>query len=389
MQLAGIRVVDLTRIISGPFCTQLLADLGAEVIKVETPEGDPLRAQGECVAGLSWYFAAYNRNKRSIVLDLRQEAGRAALAGLLADADVLAENFRPGVLAEMGFTEARLRAINPRLVTVSVNGFGRDGPMAERPAFDFIAQAMSGFMAVTGEPGGGPLRAGPPISDLVAGLYAALGVCAALLRRERAGNAETAGGEAVSVAMTDALMSFLSYFAADWLATGKPPLRSGNDHPLVAPYGLFATSDGEIAIAPSNDAVYRRLLQALDLEALRDHPDFATNALRMRHRASINALVGAKLALQPRAHWLAVLNAAGVPCGLVQGLGEALESPQAQHQQMVIEAEHPGHGVVRMLGFPIKFAAAPCQLRLPAPALGADTEAVLGAGLAPRAAIPP
>lgn len=365
MQLEGIRVIDLTRIISGPFCTQLLADLGAEVIKVETPDGDPLRAQGEKVNGLSWYFASYNRNKRSVVLDLRSDAGREALAQLIAGADVLAENFRPGVLAEMGFGPNRLHALNPRLITVSVNGFGTDGPIADRPAFDFIAQAMSGFMAVSGPADGSPLRAGPPVSDLVAGLYAALAVCAALIRRVRTGEGETA-----SVAMTDALMSFLSFFAADWLATGKPPARTGNDHPLAAPYGLFAASDGEIAVAPSTEAIYRKLLDALDLSELKDHPDFATNTLRVRHRARINAIIGAKIAPHPRAHWLDALNAAGVPCGLVHGLGEALESPQARHQEMVLEVEHPGRGAVRMLGFPMKFAKAPCELRRPAPELG-------------------
>ena len=365
MQLVGIRVIDLTRIISGPFCTQLLADLGAEVIKVETPDGDPLRAQGEKVNGLSWYFASYNRNKRSVVLDLRTEAGRASLARLIETADVLADNFRPGVLAEMGFGPDRLRALNPRLIVVSVNGFGTDGPLAARPAFDFIAQAMSGFMAVTGPAEGPPLRAGPPISDLVAGLYAALGVCAALNRRARTGE-----GETVSVAMNDALMSFLSYFAADWLATGKPPARTGNDHPLATPYGLFAASDGEIALAPSTEAIYRKLLDALELAEIKDHPDFATNALRVRHRARINAIIGAKIALRPRAHWLETLNAAGIPCGLVHGLGEALESAQTRHQRMVLEVEHPEHGMVRMLGFPLKFTQAPCELRWPAPGLG-------------------
>jgi crotonobetainyl-CoA:carnitine CoA-transferase CaiB-like acyl-CoA transferase len=373
MQLDGIRVIDLTRIISGPFCTALLADLGAEVIKVETPEGDPLRAQGEIVNGLSWYFALYNRNKRSVVLDLRSEAGREALASLIATADVLAENFRPGVLAGMGFPPERLRALNPRLVTVSISGFGMEGPIADRPAFDFIAQAMSGFMAVTGTADGPPLRAGPPISDLVAGLYAALATLAALIRRDRTGE-----GEAASVALTDGLTSFLSFFAADWLAAGKAPARTGNDHPLASPYGLFAASDGEIAIAPSTEAIYRKLLTALGLEELREHPDFATNALRVRHRARINALVGARIALRPRAHWIDVLNAAGVPCGLVHGLEEALGNPQARQQEMVIELEHPGRGTVRTLGFPMKFAADPCRIRRPAPELGADTAGILG-----------
>lgn len=372
MQLEGLRVVDLTRVIAGPFCTQLLADLGADVVKVETGEGDPLRAQGEMREGLSWYYAMFNRNKRAVLLDLRAPDGRAALARLIARADVLVENFRPGVLAAMGFDQARLEALNPRLITASISGFGQDGPLADRPAFDFIAQAMSGFMAVTGEPDGPPLRAGPPVSDLAAGLYAALGILAALERRRRTGE-----GERLAVAMTDALTSFLAYFAADWLAVGKPPARTGNDHPLASPYGLFAASDGDIAIAPSTEAIYHRLLDALDLGALRAEPDFATNALRVRHRRRLHALIGARIVERPRAHWLAVLNAAGVPCGLVQDIGEALEGPQARHQEMVVEIAHPGHGMVRMLGFPLKFARDPCRLRRPAPRLGEHQAEIL------------
>ena len=373
MQLDGVRVVDLTRIIAGPFCTQLLADLGAEVIKVETPDGDPLRAQGTLVSGFSWYFAGYNRNKRSVVLDLRTDAGREALAALIADADALVENFRPGVLDAMGFGAERLRVLNPQLVVCSVNGFGTDGPIAQRPAFDFVAQAMSGFMSVTGAADGEPTRSGPPVSDLIAGLYAALAVCAALVRRDRTGR-----GEAAAVSLTDGLMSFLSFFASEYLATGALPARTGNDHPLVAPYGLFPAADGDVAIAPSNDMIYARLLRALDLAELADHPDFRTNAGRVRHRTRINALIGARTAMHPRAHWVEVLNAAGVPCAVVQDLAEAFAHPQTAHQEMILEAEHPGRGAVRMLGFPMKFRDAPCRLRRPAPELGADDAAILG-----------
>ena len=370
--LDGIRVVDLTRVLSGPFCTMLLADLGADVVKVETAEGDTVRAQGVIRDGLSWYFAQFNRNKRSIVLDLRRPEGKALLERLIAGADVLVENYRPGVLEEMGYPWARLLAIKPDLVCCRISGFGQTGPYRDRPAFDFITQAMSGFMSVNGADGGPPLRSGLPVSDLVAGLYGALGVVAALVRRQRAG-----APELIDTAMMDGLLSFASYLGAECLATGQVPPRTGNDHPIVAPYGLFAASDGDIAVAPANDQVYQRLLDALDLGDLRAHPDFATNELRVRHRARINALVGARIALGTRDHWIERLNRAGVPCGRVLTLGEAFADAQTAAREMVLEVEHPGHGPVRMTGFPMKLREAPCRVRRPAPALGADTDEVL------------
>lgn len=373
MPLSGIRVVDLTRILAGPFCTMLLADMGAEVIKIESPgAGDPVRNQGAIRDGISWYFAAFNRNKRSLSLNLRHEAGRAVLARLIARSDVLVENFRPGVLARMGFDKARLDTLNPSLVLCSLSGFGAGGPYRDRPNFDFIAQAMSGFMSVTGEADGPPLRAGPPIADLVAGLYGALGVCAALVRRGRTGE-----GERVGASLNNAMISMLGFLAADHLATGAVPTRTGNDHAIVAPYGMFPTADGEIAIAPSQEQSYQRLLEALALPALRDDPDFRTNALRVKNRRKINAAVAARLRQDTSDRWIARLNAAGVPCDRVKTLPEVFADPQTIDQEMVIEADHPGHGAVRMLGFPLKFAAAPCALRRPAPDLGADAAAIL------------
>jgi CoA:oxalate CoA-transferase len=372
MQLDGVRVVDLTRILSGPFCTQLLADLGADVIKIEPPEGDPVRAQGALVDGLSWYFAAFNRNKRSVVLDLRSDAGKAALERLIATADAVVDNFRPGVMAAMGLDRARLESLRPGIVHTSVTGFGERGPYADRPAFDFVAQAMSGWMSMTGTPESGPLRSGPPVSDLVAGLYAALGTVAALFRRSRTGE-----GERVGASLVDGLVSFGAFMSAGCLATGAVPARTGNDHALVAPYGLFTAADGEVAIAPSNDAVYLKLLGALGLEQLKDHPDFRTNALRLANRAAINAEIGARLRTRTRAYWIERLNAAGVPCGVVMNLAEAYADPQIQSQEMVLAVEHAGRGTVRMTGFPIKFADAPCAVRHPAPELGAHTAQVL------------
>jgi crotonobetainyl-CoA:carnitine CoA-transferase CaiB-like acyl-CoA transferase len=374
MHLQGIRVVDLTRILSGPFCSLLLADMGAEVIKVEPPGGDPLRGQGAIVDGLSWYFAGFNRNKRSVLLNLRGVSGRAALRRLIATADVVVDNFRPGVMADLGLDWWQLSGLRPGIIHTSVTGFGQHGPYADRPSFDFIAQAMSGFMSCTGTLKTGPMRAGAPISDLVAGLYAALGTVAALYRRVQTGR-----GEQVGVAMTDGLLSLGAFLNSNFFATGQLPMPTGNDHALVAPYGLFTAQDGEIAIAPSNDGVYAKLLAALDLQALQDHPDFRTNDLRVQHRAAINARINARIAKAPKAYWIERLNAAGVPCGLVMNLAEAFADPQVVSQEMVLSIPHPGRGTVKMTGFPLKFREAPSAVRYPAPELGAHTVSVLRA----------
>lgn len=374
MPLTGLTVLDLTRVLSGPFCTALLGDLGADVIKLEAPEGDSVRGQGAARDGLSWYFANFNRNKRAIRLDLRRPEGREVLARLIARADVLVENFRPGVLARMGFDAARLAALRPSLVTCSINGFGSTGPYRDRPAFDFIAQALSGFMSVNGGPDDPPLRSGVPISDLVAGLYAAIAILAAVQHARATGQ-----GQAAEVSLTNGMVSMLAYVATNWFATGRVPPRSGNDHPIAAPYGLFPTRDGELALAPADDAFFRRLADALGMPALKTDPLYATQAARVANRARINAIVGGVLAQQDTAHWVAVLNEAGVPCGPVHGVPEVFADPQVQAQEMAIDVPHPGHGLVRMLGFPIKLAATPCQVRRPAPGLGEHTDEILSA----------
>ena len=371
--LAGIRVVDLTRVLSGPFCTALLADLGADIIKVETPgEGDTVRQQGAIVNGFSSYFANYNRNKRGITLNLRSEAGRAILARLIAKSDVLMDNYRPGVLAAMGFDEARLAELNPRLVRGSITGFGNSGPYRDRPSFDFIAQAMSGFMAVNGAPDEPPMRSGPPVSDLIAGLYAALGIVAGLLRRERVGDGATA-----SVSLTGGLISFLSFIATDYLATGQVPVRTGNDHPIAAPYGLFRTADGEIAIAPAGEAMYQRLLRALDAETLNEREEFRGGQSRARNRAAINAEIEARTRAMPSAHWIHALNEAGVPCSPVMRLPEVFADPQFAEQCTVVTYEQPGRGEVSVLGSPLFVDGEPLPVRRPAPELGEHTDEVL------------
>ncbi|WOI33478.1 CoA transferase [Tritonibacter scottomollicae] len=370
--LDGIRVVDLTRVLSGPFCSMLLGDMGAEVIKIESPAGDPVRGQGHHKNGFSWYFASFNRNKKSVVLDLYSDEGRDTLAQLLETADVLLENFRPGVLARMGFPQDRLDSINPRLIVASVNGFGSTGPYTDRPAFDFIAQAMSGFMSVNGPAGEPPLRAAQPVTDLVAGLYTAFGIASALHGRNRDGV-----GQAVETSMVNGVLSMMAYLASEHFVTGENPQRTGNDHPLVAPYGLYNTADGQIAIAASNDQILRRLLGEIGLPNLLDDPRFASNDARFSRRAELHDILDAALATDTRENWIARLNRAGVPTGKVQTLKDVFEDPQIQAQEMAIDVPHGDRGDVRMLGFPVKLSRTPCEVRLPAPELGEHTEEVL------------
>ncbi|HEX2552457.1 MAG TPA: CoA transferase [Microvirga sp.] len=381
MPLTGIRVVDLTRVLSGPFCTAVLADMGADVIKIEAPgEGDQVRAQGYLKDGYSWYFANFNRNKRSITLDLYSDEGRAILAKLIATADVVVDNYRPGVMAKMGFPPERLQELRPGIIAASVNGFGATGPYAERPSFDFIAQAMSGFMSLNGREEDPPLRAGPPVSDLVAGLYGALGIAAALVRRERSGR-----GETLDVSLLGGLVSFLGFHATNFFASGTVPPRTGNDHPIAAPYGLFRTADGEVAIAPSSDVFYARLMAALGLEEEAKDPAFATNDLRIENRAAINALIESRTAMQPSAHWIEVLNRAGVPCGPLLHMQEVFEDPQVRHQRMAVTYDQPEAGPVTVLSLPVNFTEEPFRIRRPAPALGEHTGEVLAEiGVAPE-----
>lgn len=371
MSLSGTRIIDLTRVISGPFCTQQLADLGADVIKIETPKGDPLRAQGSKIGGMSAYFASFNRNKRSVVLDLRRNEGMAALQTLIEKADVVVDNFKPGTMAKMGLSDVDLAALNPRLIACHISGFGQTGPHAERPSFDFVAQAMSGFMWTNGEQGGPPLRSGLPISDLVAGLYGALGVAAALATPK-----DDRVFKSIDVAMTDSMISLLAYMATEIFATGHPPMRAGNDHPLVAPYGLFDTSDGHIALAVANDEIVDRLFTLLECRHLLDDPRFATNQDRMRNRDEIRQEIQSRLLKDTTAGWIACLNDAGVPAGPVQDVATALSDPQTVHRQMVLDMEE-GAGAMKILGFPLKQSIDAPSLRRPAPKLGEHTSAVL------------
>jgi CoA:oxalate CoA-transferase len=381
MPLSGIRVLDLTRVISGPFCTMLLADMGAEVIKIESlPDGDPIRTQGASKDGLSYYFATFNRNKKSLTLNLKSPEGKSVFEQLVATSDVVVDNFRPGVLDRLGLGRERLRQLRPGLICASISGFGETGPYRDRPAFDFIAQAMSGFMSMNGQASDPPLRSGLPVSDLIAGLYAALGITAALVRRCRTGE-----GDVVATSLTNGLVSFLSYASSHYFATGEVLPRSGNDHPISAPYGLFQTKNGAIAIAPADDTFFVRLMRALGLEEAIVRPEFASNRLRVQNRTALNGMVTEKLMQQDGEYWIEVLNAAGVPCGPVYSVDQVFNDPQIADQQMALDFEDPKHGHVRVLGFPIKFADHPCRPPRSVPGLGEHGGEILAElGFAPE-----
>lgn len=321
---------------------------------------------------MSYYYASFNRNKKSITLDLYSEEGKEILASLIRQSDVVVDNFRPGVMGKMGFSYKRLQELKPDVVYCGITGFGATGPYKDRPAFDFIIQAMSGFMSLNNKEGAEPMRVAPPISDLIAGLYGAFGIVAALYNRVQTGK-----GQEVQTSLLDGMISMLGFMGTNFFATDKLPVRTGNDHPIVAPYGLFKAKDGNLAIAPSNEQVYQKFLVALGLTHLNDDPDFATNDQRMINRERINAIVQEKIGSQTQEHWVEFLNRAGVPCGIIMNLKEVFQDPQVLHQEMVLEVEHPGHGKVRMTGFPVKLASTPCRLRLPAPRLGEHTEEIL------------
>ena len=370
--LHGIQVIDLTRVISGPFCTQLLADMGAEVIKVEPPKGDNVRNQGNFVDGYSAYFSQFNRNKKSIVLDLYTDNDKEVLKSLLTEADVLVDNFRPGVLNKMGFDENTLRKINPKLINASVNGFGSEGEFSQRPAFDFIAQAISGFMHMNGSDQTGPVRSAMPISDLVAGLYCAFGIVCALQARNH-----TKSGQSVETSLTSGLISFMAYLSSEYFVTKNNPKKTGNNHPILSPYGLFKTKDGNIAVAPANDKLCGVFLTEIGLDDILKNKIFLNNALRIKNRNKLNEIINSKMCLKTTDFWVKKLNKAGCPAGKVFSLSEALNSKISKDTNMVIQSDGPGDRKIKMTGFPVKLSGTPAKLFRNAPELGEHTKEVL------------
>jgi crotonobetainyl-CoA:carnitine CoA-transferase CaiB-like acyl-CoA transferase len=380
--LRGIRVLDLSRVVSGPFCTMLLGDLGAEVIKIEEPlSGDDSRAFGPpFVGGESAYFLSVNRNKQSCCIDLKSAAGPGLILAMAREADVLIDNFRPGTLERLGLGDAALRAANPRIVLCSITGFGDSGAEAQRPGYDLIVQGESGFMDITGFPGGPPTKVGTSVADLVTGLYAVQGILAALLERGDSGP-----GRRVDLAMLDCLASLLTFNAGIYFATGASPQRRGNAHPTIYPYETFEAADGWINVGIANDKFWVLFCEAVGAEPLLADPRYATGPSRVEHRESLRPVIEPMLRARPRAHWMACLGAAGVPCGVIRSVGEVCEAEQLVERGMVVGMAHPTAGVVKNLYSPFRFDGTVRRDNTPPPMLGEHTEDVLRrlAGLGP------
>jgi crotonobetainyl-CoA:carnitine CoA-transferase CaiB-like acyl-CoA transferase len=373
--LTGVTVLDLSRVLSGPYCTMLLADMGARVIKVEHPgRGDDTRHWGPpFVAGESAYFLSINRNKESVSLDFKQPEGRRLLDGLIARADVLVENFRPGTLDRLGLGYEQLAGACPRLVYCSISGFGRTGPRRERPGYDAVMQGEGGLMSITGPEDGPPYRLGVAIADLVTGMFAAQGVLLALVAR-----ATTGRGQHVDVAMLDSVAAMLTYQAGIYFTTGRVPGRMGNRHPTIAPYETFEASDGEFVLSVGNDEIWRRFCRAAGLEALAADERFTTNGARVRHYGELRPLLVEVLRTKSRDAWIEVFDAAGVPCGSVRNLAEVFADPQLDAREMIARLAHPTVGPLQLLGVPVKLSATPGRVRTPPPTLGQHTGQVLG-----------
>ena len=373
--LEGITVLDISRVLSGPYCTMQLADMGARVIKIERPGlGDDTRAWGPpFINGESAYFLSINRNKESLTLNFKHPEGRRLLDELIARADILVENFRPGTLDELGLGYETLRAKHPRLIYTSISGFGHSGPLRERAGYDAVLQGEAGIMSLTGPPDACGYKVGVAIADLAAGLFAAQGTLLALYTRERTGC-----GQHVDIAMLDSVAALLTYQAGIYFATGAPPERHGNAHPTVAPYQeTFQAADGEVVLAAGNDELWRRFCRVAGLDAYAGDPRFATNRERVRNYAVLRPIVADAFSKRTRAEWLEVLNDAGIPAGPVRNLQEVLTDEQLLTREMVHVLQHSSAGPVQVLGVPVKLSATPGAVRRAPPALGEHTEEIL------------
>ncbi|MEU6128033.1 CoA transferase [Saccharopolyspora sp. NPDC047091] len=374
--LENLTVLDLTQVMAGPYCCQLLGDLGADVIKVEPLGGDATRqATGHRLPrGTSAAFLAVNRNKRSIALDLKTAAGLDAFYRLVRDADVVVESFRPGVAARLGVDHPALREHNERIIHASLSGFGQTGPYARRPGYDLIAQAMSGIMSVTGEPGGPPTKSGVPVADLSAGLFCAVGILSACLSR-----ATTGLGQAVDASLYDAALALSVWETAELWATGKAPGRLGSAHRVNAPYEALPTRDGHLTIGANNERLWLRLCEVLDRPDLPADARFATNTDRVRHRAALAAELTATLRGRDTDEWIELLLDAGVPAGPIRDYAESCTDPHTLAREMVVELDHPDEGPIRSLGIPVKLSGTPGRIRTAAPGLGEHTDELLRA----------
>ncbi len=384
--LSGLRVLDLSRVLAGPWASQILADLGAEVIKIERPgSGDDTRAwgppfmpdaAGEATAE-SAYFLCTNRGKRSVCIDMKSDAGRARLQQLACDSDVLIENFKVGGAASFGLDYATLSAMNPRLVYCSITGFGQDGPLAQRPGYDFLVQAMGGLMSITGQPdgaeGAGPQKVGVALTDIMTGLYAVIGILAALQERQHSGL-----GQQVDLALLDVTAATLANQATNYLVGGLNPTRLGNAHPNIVPYQSFVVADGHLIVAVGNDGQFRRYVEALGCGELAHDPRFAGNAQRVENRDALVPLLQAKMLLRGKDEWLQILERAGVPAGPINTVAEVFQEPQILARDMRVNVPHPQNPGLELVGNPIKLSRTPVEYRSAPPTLGQHTDEVLG-----------
>jgi len=372
--LSHITVVDFTRVLSGPYCTMLLADMGARVIKIEQPgRGDDTRGWGPpFVKGESGYFLSINRNKESLTLDLKHSAAAEVIGTLLRNADVLVENFRPGTMERLGFGYEALRPKCPHLVYCSISGFGQTGPRRGEPGYDAVIQAEAGLMSITGAANGPPYRLGVAIADIVSGMFAAQGIAMALIARTRTGH-----GQRVDVGMLDATVALLTYQAGIYFATGSTPVRMGNRHPTIVPYETFTARDGDFVVAVGNDEQWRRFCGVLGEHTLGEDERFATNRDRVTNYGVLRPIVETRLKTRTRDEWVGGLKSAGVPCGSVRDVAEALQDTQLTAREMIQTLQHVSAGPVRALGVPVKLSDTPGSLRTAPPALGQHTEEIL------------
>ncbi len=388
--LAGVRVIDCSTVLAGPYCTMLLADLGADVVKVEPPDGDGTRGwgppwlapgrEGPDDPGTAAYYLAANRNKRSIRLDLKAPGGREVLRRLLADADVVVENHRVGGFAALGFDDATLASLNPRLVHLALTGFGPTGPEARTPGYDFVIQAMAGVMSITGDAdadGGRPLKVGVAISDLTTGMLAAVAILAALEGRGREASPAFGQGQRIDISLYGSTLSWLANQAQNALVTGRSPGRRGNAHPNIVPYETFRTADGEIAVAVGSERQWPRFCAALGMPELADDPRFATNGDRVRERSTLIPLLAERFLADGSAPWLARLAEAEIPSGPIASVLDALHHPQAEASGVLVEVEHPVLGTVTQVKPPFDLSATPASVRTPPPLLGEHTDEIL------------
>ncbi|HSK06898.1 MAG TPA: CaiB/BaiF CoA-transferase family protein [Acidimicrobiia bacterium] len=373
--LTGVKVIDLSRVLAGPLCTQTLGDLGAEVIKVERPgEGDDTRNWGPPYAGpLSAYFVGVNRNKRSLTLDLGAVEGRAVLERLIRSGDVLVDNFKRGTLERWGFDDEWYEANAPGMIRCSITGYGASGPKADAPGYDFILQAETGLMAITGEVEGPPMKLGVAIVDICTGMQASIAILAALEARRRTGR-----GQRCEVNLYDTGLHLLANVAANHLVSGEEPGRYGNGHPNIVPYRTYPAADGDLALAVGNDRQFALLAAEVGHPEWAEDPRFSTNPERVRNRDLVDAMVVEVIQTRTRAEWVEVFDRVGIPSGPINKVSEALASDQTRAREMVVERMHPVAGPLRILGLPIELSKTPASIRHEPPALGADTDAVLG-----------